>query len=145
MEQVAEKVEDTEWPSGTWVGFWTEPNRPFLPYKNRMELDLFFSDGKVTGAGNDHIGNFSISGSYDTGDMTCTWSKSYTSHRVDYRGHRDGRGIYGSWKVVGEFGSGATHGGFHIWPKGIAEAEIAKLVKEKETPETVQESAAAQK
>ncbi len=135
-EDPREKERDGDWPSGPWKGFWTEPNRPYFPFKNRMELDLYFESGIITGSGDDPIGPFTIRGSYDTKEGKCTWLKRYLRHSVNYDGVRDGKGIYGSWELIEQGFRRAyrSTGGFHIWPKGIAEHEIAKAEAEMGQP-----------
>lgn len=52
------------WHSGLWTGFWTEPNRKFLPFRNPMDLDLTFREKRITGSGVDSVNAFIIIGSY---------------------------------------------------------------------------------
>lgn len=66
------------------------------------------------------VGGFVISGGYDA-DGECHWVKIYpASHSVDYRGFREGKGIWGVWDIRSQ-GSG----GFHIWPLGSGDGEEA--------------------
>ncbi len=108
-------VSEDLFPSGPWTGFYNyEPTD-----KHRMDLDLTFAEGKLTGDGNDDLGRFLIRGRYDASERECYWTKTYPgSHDVYYRGFREGKGIWGTWEI-GMRG----HGGFHIWPKGMAEDE----------------------
>ncbi len=90
-----------------------------------MDLQLEFSNGRLTGTGNDDIGRFMVRGRYDSATRECYWTKTYIGgHDVFYRGFREGKGIWGTWEITIQF-----HGGFHIWPRqagtGAAEAEAA--------------------
>jgi len=87
--------------------------------RHRMDLNLVFAGGTVTGDGNDDVGRFLIKGKYDTASRESHWTKTYPgSHDVYYRGFREGKGIWGTWQI-----DVRAHGGFHIWPKGDAEGE----------------------
>lgn len=97
-------------PSGPWTGFYT-----YAPQdRHRMDLQLTFRAGRITGDGSDDVGRFLISGHYDPAEGECDWLKTYPgSHVVYYHGYREGKGIWGRWDI-GLWG----HGGFHIWPRG---------------------------
>jgi len=102
-------------PSGPWTGFYNYSPKD----KHRMDLDLTFAAGRMSGDGNDDLGQFTIRGRYDTNSLECSWTKTYVgAHSVFYRGFREGRGIWGTWEITLE-----THGGFHIWPKRTGEGE----------------------
>ena len=119
-------------PSGPWVGFYTYAGRSrrFL-----MDLILEFKNGRMTGEGADGIGPFVISGIYAEDSGECSWVKQYVGrHTVDYKGFRDGKGIWGNWTLTG------GRGGFHIWP--LSEGGPANYEKESEP---VQESAFAKR
>ncbi|MEI6782753.1 MAG: hypothetical protein WCQ21_17735 [Verrucomicrobiota bacterium] len=108
-------------PSGPWRGFYNY--RP--GDRHRMELQLTFADGNMTGDGVDDIGRFRIKGRYEAPTRECYWTKTYLGAQdVFYRGFREGKGIWGTWEISIRF-----HGGFHIWPRrageGEAEAETA--------------------
>jgi hypothetical protein len=84
-----------------------------------MDLHLSFSNGIMTGEGNDDVGPFLVRGKYDGSSRECYWTKSYPgSHDVFYRGFREGRGIWGTWEI-GDLG----RGGFHIWPRTSSEGD----------------------
>jgi len=84
-----------------------------------MDLHLEFSNGMMTGEGNDDVGPFVIKGRYDAGTRECYWTKSYIgAHDVFYRGFREGKGIWGAWQI-----KVLAHGGFHIWPRQAGEGE----------------------
>jgi len=84
-----------------------------------MELQLTFAGGTMSGDGNDDIGAFLIKGRYDAASGECDWTKSYLgAHDVLYRGFREGKGIWGTWKI-----GRLLHGGFHIWPRRAGEGE----------------------
>jgi hypothetical protein len=90
-----------------------------------MDLLLNFSGGRMTGQGQDPVGGFVISGGYDAAGE-CRWTKIYPgSHTVDYRGFREGKGIWGTWKIDSH-----ASGGFHIWPldsDGVEEEAIESV------------------
>ncbi len=102
-------------PSGPWTGFYNyQPGD-----RHRMELQLEFANGSLTGDGIDDIGKFAIKGRYDTASAECYWTKTYLGrHDVFYRGFREGKGIWGTWEI-GLF----ARGGFHIWPRRAGEGE----------------------
>ncbi len=84
-----------------------------------MDLDLTFANGTISGDGTDDVGWFVIGGGYDTASLECHWIKTYPgSHDVAYRGFREGKGIWGTWKL-----RSFSHGGFHIWPKAEGEGQ----------------------
>ena len=93
--------------SGPWVGFFLYEghSQRFL-----MDLRLNFRDGRIDGDGADGVNTFVIAGFYDTKKMECGWEKIYPTHTVNYHGYRDGKGIWGQWKLQ------KYKGGFHIWP-----------------------------
>src|SRR5208283_1186773 len=104
-------------PSGPWTGFYNY--RP--GDRHRMELQLTFAQGNLSGSGIDDIGRFLIKGGYDAASRECHWTKTYVgSHDVFYRGFREGKGIGGTWEI-----GILSHGGFHIWPRGAGEGEAA--------------------
>ena len=110
-------MSDQLFPSGPWTGFYNyEPAD-----KHHMDLDLTFSNGRITGDGLDDVGHFLLVGRYDEVERECHWTKTYPgSHDVHYRGFREGKGIWGTWEIgAGLWG----HGGFHIWPKGLGEGD----------------------
>ena len=119
-------MSDCLFPSGPWVGFYQ-----YAPAdKHRMDLHLEFAQGRILGEGNDDVGRFRIQGRYDEAERECHWTKTYPgSHDVHYRGFREGKGIWGAWEI-GLF----ARGGFHIWPKGLAEGEAATRKTETELP-----------
>ena len=96
-------------PSGPWTGFYS-----YTPQqKHRMDLDLTFANGNLSGTGNDDVGLFLVKGRYDEAGCECYWTKTYIrAHDVFYRGYREGKGIWGRWEI-----QAWSHGGFHIWPK----------------------------
>jgi hypothetical protein len=115
-------VSEQLFPSGPWVGFYNyNPGD-----KHRMELDLSFVEGRLTGDGRDDVGRFVVKGRYDAATLECWWTKTYPgSHDVFYRGFREGKGIWGTWEITP-----FDRGGFHIWPRALgetaAEAESAE-------------------
>ena len=67
-------MNDDLFPTGPWTGFY---NYTGPKDKHRMDLHLTFSKGRISGAGNDNIGRFSISGNYDAATHECHWVKQY--------------------------------------------------------------------
>jgi hypothetical protein len=91
--------------------------------KFMMDLVLEFKSGVMRGDGADGIGFFSIMGNYSEQSGECSWIKQYVGrHAVDYRGFREGKGIWGTWKLT------LGTGGFHIWP--LSEGAPAESAKE---------------
>jgi hypothetical protein len=102
---------DSRFPSGPWVGFWIQ--RSFG--KQKMSLYLSFREGRVSGAGSDIIGRFTMQGTYDLNTGRCLLTKQYElAHRLEYDGANQGDELWlwGIWQLPGD------RGGFHLWPKG---------------------------
>ncbi len=117
---------DELFPSGPWTGFYNYSPRD----KHRMDLDLTFAAGKMSGDGKDDVGHFRIGSSYDATSLECSWTKTYVgAHSVLYRGFREGKGIWGTWEITLQ-----NHGGFHIWPKRVGEGEAETESSEQEQP-----------
>jgi hypothetical protein len=116
-------MSDELFPSGAWTGFYS-----YAPQdKHRMDLNLTFAGGNMSGDGNDDVGRFLLKGRYDTQSRECYWTKSYVgAHEVYYRGFREGKGIWGQWEI-----NAFAHGGFHIWPRrpGEGEEQIQSVVE----------------
>lgn len=117
----------SEFPSGQWVGFYTYAGRT---RKHLMDLVLEINNGVMKGDGADGIGFFTISRNYSSQSGECTWVKQYVGrHAVDYKGYREGKGIWGTWTLAN------WKGGFHIWPLSEGPAlETAKEAAEKDEP-----------
>jgi len=129
-------MSDELFPSGPWVGFYNyQPGD-----RHRMDLDLIFANGSLSGEGNDDVGRFLIKGRYDQSNCECRWTKSYIgAHQVFYRGFREGKGIWGTWEI-----SLLAHGGFKIWPRTAGEGESQCETAEQTQPvEAITEPAAA--
>jgi hypothetical protein len=121
---------DPRFPSGKWVGFFTDKRKPG---KHQMELILTFANNSMTGSGRDVVGKFTIDGAYQLGDGLCVWVKQYTGkHAVGYRGYAEGKGIWGTWELT-DHGYTFT-GGFHIWPEGMPDPTVPQLEEEAEVP-----------
>lgn len=117
---------DDRFPSGPWIGYFLQ-----FDVQSRTELALTFADGVISGTGGDWVGSFVIRGRYQTSDGKCWWTKRYLGkHDVAYQGWGEGRGIWGLWEIPA-----IGRGGFHIWPKGLAEGEV--LHAELEAPEPI--------
>ena len=91
-------------PSGPWTGFYNY--RP--GDRHRMDLQLTFANGNMSGDGVDDVGRFLIKGRYDAASRECHWTKTYVgAHDVFYRGFREGKGIWGAWEIgAGLWGHG---------------------------------------
>jgi hypothetical protein len=112
--------------SGPWIGFYNyHPGD-----RHRMDLQLTFIHGSMTGDGVDDVGRFLVRGRYDPGNKECYWTKSYVgAHDVFYRGFREGKGIWGTWEITN-----FAHGGFHIWPRQAGEGGQEPASAEAEEP-----------
>lgn len=127
-------MSDTDFPSGPWMGFYTYNQ---FPGKWRTDLILTFLNGRMTGEGSDAEGPFVIAGAYDSASKECSWTKTYVgAHDVFYEGFREGKGIWGTWKI-----SSLARGGFQIWPLGSEGGENEVEQEEEEKPEEVPEVA----
>ncbi len=130
---------DPRFPSGPWTGFFVQPS---VPGRHWMDLHLSFANGAMTGEGRDWVGKFIIRGKYKTEDGKCHWHKRYVGkHDVFYQGFNEGKGIWGTWEIAGEPGSVALHGGFHIWPEGMADPTQQHLTEQADLPIAVTEEA----
>ncbi len=64
--------------------------------------------------------------------MECFWQKIYpTRSPVAYEGYREGKGIWGRWKLTN------ARGGFHIWPLTEGGPPDLKRMEEEESLESV--------
>ena len=98
-----------ELPSGDWTGYYEQGAR------TRQDLFLSFAGGRLTGAGSDPVGLFSVRGG--TAGAEVWWTKRYRGgHDVFYRGRYDGAAVGGTWEI-GDW----SRGEFRIWPVGTAE------------------------
>jgi hypothetical protein len=124
---------DDRFASGKWEGFFLQPP---IAGRSQMELVLTFQNGVMTGEGHDWGGEFLIRGQYDVQDGLCHWLKQYIGkHQVFYRGFNEGRGLWGVWEIPQNWY--ASRGGFHIWPKGMADPTSADLKEEAPLPRSV--------
>ena len=131
---------DPRFPSGPWVGFFLQ-RIFFFPMKFRTELDLTFRGGKMIGEGRDIVGKFIVKGFYSVEDGKCHWTKHYLGkHDVSYEGYNEGKGIWGTWQILNRSSAVVTlHGGFHIWPKGMAFGEEAHVSERADRPAVITE------
>lgn len=96
-------------PSGRWSGFYVYAGDSA---QHPMSARIKFTGGTIFGEGADEIGAFTLSGWYSEESGDCAWVKRYLgAHEVDYRGARDGKGIWGTWRLD------EYRGGFHLWPE----------------------------
>jgi hypothetical protein len=131
-EQPNDLEADPRFPSGKWTGFWVQPR---VPGKQFMELQLTFRQGTLTGEGRDRVGLFTFNGSYNVEDGKCSWTKHYTGrHNVLYKGYNEGKGIWGVWEMAPELAPASHRGGFHIWPRGMADPSAPTMTAASETP-----------
>jgi hypothetical protein len=89
-----------------------------------MDMLLQFSQDRISGTGDDPVGRFAVSGTYDTITGACSWTKQYFGqHAVEYAGQARQGGIIGKWRVPGmpAFWSGP----FFIWPRTSGNLESA--------------------
>jgi hypothetical protein len=135
---------DPRFPSGKWIGFFLQR---LIPGRHQMELFLNFGQGQMNGEGRDWVGEFLIRGKYDTSDGRCHWSKRYVGkHDVFYEGFNEGKGIWGQWQIPATGEYPRQHGGFHIWPEGMADPTGQVLHEAAELPaEAPQEPAKEEK
>jgi hypothetical protein len=111
---------DARFPSGPWTGFFLQKFPPVG--RQMMEMRLTFQSGVLQGEGRDVVGAFLFKGRYDLADGRCYWTKRYLGkHDVSYEGFNEGKGIWGTWEIPPGPYLPALHGGFHIWPEGMAD------------------------
>lgn len=116
-------------PSGEWEGFY---NYFSGGPKHLMSTHLEFSNGRVSGVGNDDVGAYNWSGFVSAG-LKVELKKTYSSHHVFYEGDADELGIWGMWSI------GSMKGGFHLWPKkqAVESEELEMAVEEIAEKQTV--------
>jgi hypothetical protein len=96
--------------SGQYIGFYNYGDGG-APHS--MELGLSFAGSTLSGRGLDDVGHFAVRGVFS--GETCSWTKAYSSHNVEYVGYVEAERIWGTWKA------GLNRGGFMIWPKPARE------------------------
>lgn len=127
---------DPRFPSGPWMGYFLQRA---LPGRQRMEMQLTFRNGALSGEGRDWVGAFVMRGRYAVEDGTCHWTKRYLGkHDVFYKGYNEGKGIWGVWEISESYCQ--DRGGFHIWPKGMAGAETEQIEEEADLPAIVEDT-----
>lgn len=136
MNPSAGEVEtDPRFPSGKWVGFWTQT----VPIHGRLkqEMILTFHRGEIDGEGRDKVGKFHIRGFYSIEDGKCRWTKRYVGrHDVFYQGFNEGKGIWGTWEIPATEIARHLKGGFHIWPEGMNDPTGSTLAAHADLPAT---------
>lgn len=109
--------------SGRYRGYWDQLGYGRQPM---TDLVLHFEDGVITGAGEDIVGPFSFSGSYDgRGHLVMVKRYANRSHVVHYEGRYDGEGtIHGTWRI-----EPLWHGTFALSaaPANVADLPIQDL------------------
>ena len=113
---------DDRFPSGEWTGFFLQPS--YLSERATMELTLSFHKGLIRGEGKDFVGEFLMRGHYDLGSGDVSINKQYVGlYNVFYKGCAElDKGLWGVWSL-----DNSDHGGFHIWPKGMADPTGSEL------------------
>jgi len=95
-----------------------------------MDLHLDFSNGRMSGGGNDDVGRFAVQGHYEAKGGECTFKKTYVgAHTVFYSGFGEEKGIWGTWHIGPLF-----RGGFHIWPRKSGQGEETSIPEEVVVP-----------
>jgi hypothetical protein len=112
-----ENVDDSL-PSARWIGFYVYTRNQV---RHRMDLQLTFKEGRLSGTGGDDVGPFLIAGRVHE-DRRVNWVKTYRTHEVLYAGHADHNGIWGTWAIPN-----VSTGGFRIWPASWGEREELTL------------------
>jgi hypothetical protein len=135
---------DARFPSGKWLGFFLQAQGS-RPGRHKMELNLSFKNGALSGECRDWVGHSLIHGSYSTADGQCHWIKRYSGrHHIQYDGYNEGKGIWGTWEIPPVINSGLLwRGGFHIWPEGMADPTEPELSEEADLPIHAEELAEA--
>jgi hypothetical protein len=124
---------DPRFPSGPWVGFFLQKLPPLG--RQMMEMRLTFRGGQLSAEGRDLLGKFVFTGRYSVADGRCHWTKRYLGkHDVFYKGFNEGKGIWGTWEIPAGDRSPLLHGGFHIWPEGMADPTNETLSTGAELP-----------
>ena len=96
---------------------------------------MTFRQGEMTGEGRDKVAKFLVRGRYDVADGKCHWHNRYVGgHDVFYQGYAENKGIWGTWELHPREIYGLVKGGFHIWPKGLADPTQSSLSEEAEVP-----------
>src|SRR4051812_8738529 len=114
--------------------------RPMFGRRARRQLSLRFEGWRIDGEGDDMIGRFTFSGTYDDSGSVALNKQYVGRHQVLYRGAYDGEGsIVGRWSI-GEYWSGPfalapidgeTHGDVLVETAGVAEPELLEVVVER--------------
>ncbi|HTQ38365.1 MAG TPA: hypothetical protein VMJ32_05025 [Pirellulales bacterium] len=128
-DQELENLEpDPRFPSGAWTGFYLQY---WLPGRHATNLQLSFSEGKLSGEGKDQVGRYTVDGGYDLETGQCQWTKQYIGrHCIAYKGTNEGHGIWGVYELNQLWGLLTDRGGFHIWPEGFDAADAADAADE---------------
>jgi hypothetical protein len=131
--QPANLEHDSRFPSDEWRGVYPQP--AVSKGRFRMNLALTFKAGTLSGEGMDSVRKFIIKGRYDLQSGEVTFHKHYVGmHSVYYRGFAEGKGIWGTWEISDPRNGFRDKGGFHIWPKGMAEGTGEELAEEVGVP-----------
>lgn len=110
---------DPRFPSGPWIGLWTQPG-----VMEWTKLHMEFADGKITGNIRDSDGPSTIVGSYSTKDGTVTLIRSYHGeHAVQHEGEAYQGGIMGRWRKR----MTDTRGLWRVWPLDKDKSDPARL------------------
>ncbi len=83
--------------SGRYRGHW---DQSVFGRQAMTDLVLHFEDGHITGAGEDVVGKFRFSGTYDQAGNIVMVKQYLDRHQVVYVGRYDGEGtIHGTWEI----------------------------------------------
>jgi len=82
--------------SGKWGGFYAGSGQ----YSN-VSMNLTMQGGVISGSGSDQVGFFTVQGTYNSNDLSCSWNKSYAGSTVIYTGTLSGQTITGTWYFPG--------------------------------------------
>lgn len=85
-------------------------------------------EGALSGAGMDSCGPFLIEGTYSPSSAQVVFSKTYSSHKVAYKGFWDGSQVVGVWSISTGW---LQRGEFEIWPEQ-GEVSVTELMSESE-------------
>lgn len=109
---------EAAFPSGPWVGIYNHYDRG---PRHRMTLELTFLEGRTRGTGTDEDGFFSVAGTYDPARQECVLHKVRPGQaEIALTGYLEHGAIWGTWTASG------VHGGFQIWPRNLAPADLAE-------------------
>ena len=120
---------DPRFPSGKWTGFYLQPQIHYG--RCWMQLFLRFSEGKISGEGQDIEGAFFLRGKYDLDEGEVWFQKHYRGWHVYYKGLHTRKAISGLWHLP------LDRGTFLVWHESTNDPTIRRLRAEAEVPVVV--------